>query len=225
MKLLLFDIDGTLLKGGGVGPRAMEDAGKTLFGETFALQGLDMSGKIDPQIFAELVQLNKHLEVEKHHDQFKARYLQNLEHFLFTDGSPLILPGVLELLQELEPYSRTLGLLTGNYSLAAPLKIKAAKMDMNQFKVNAFGDEGRSRNDLPKVAMNKYKQLTGEDIAGHEVMIIGDTPRDVECAKVNGCYAFAVATGRWSFEELERSGADTVVQDLSNPQALLNLLA
>ena len=221
--MLLFDIDGTLLRGGGIGSKAMEETGKALFGESFGLHGIDMSGKIDPQIYAELSALNQDLDMQDHHDRFRDSYLKRLERYLETETA-LVLPGVTELLRELEPFSRMLGLLTGNYSLAAPLKIKAAKLDMSRFKVNAFGDEGESRNDLPRVAMKKYQQVTGQAIAGHDVMIIGDTPRDIECAKVNGCYAFAVATGRWSYEELERSGADTVVHDLTKPEPLLSLL-
>lgn len=202
----------------------MEETGRALFGESFAVQGLDFSGKIDPQIYGELAELNKHLAITEHHDRFRDDYIDRLALALSQIAEDFVLPGVRVILEELLVRQQMMGLLTGNYSRAAPLKIAAASMDMNWFKINAFGDEGRSRNELPLVAMRKYETVTGREISGKDVMIVGDTPRDIECAKVNGCYAFAVATGRWSYEELKSAGADTVVSDLSDPEPLFSLL-
>jgi phosphoglycolate phosphatase-like HAD superfamily hydrolase len=222
-KLLLFDIDGTLLLGGGLGGRAMEQAGKELFGDSFSTQSLDTSGKIDPQIYQELADLHPHLEMVNHHDRFRDTYLLKLERELAKERSQYVLPGVFELLAALRETEHTLGLLTGNYSKAAPLKLKAANIQPDWFEVTAFGDEAASRPDLPPVAMRKYEARYG-NLKPSEVMIIGDTPRDIDCAHANGCFAFGVATGSWSYESLQEAGAHHVAHDLSDAEAFLSLL-
>ncbi|UCH26863.1 MAG: HAD hydrolase-like protein [Trueperaceae bacterium] len=223
--LLLFDIDGTLLLSDGAGQRAMLEAGRQLFGNGFDFKDLDTSGKIDPQIFAELVEANPHLEMAHAHDQFRDTYLQLLSIEL---GRSRVwsLPGItaaLEVLSELEHV--TLGLLTGNYGQAVPLKLRAAGLDPNLFAVTAFGDEAATRADLVALAQARYQERTGNKLPRERVIVIGDTPRDVECAHAHGCTAFAVATGRWEAEHLIAAGADHVVENLADLKPLLQLLA
>ena len=223
--LLLFDIDGTLLSPVGAGHRAMLSAGRQLFGSGFTFDGIDTSGKIDPQIFAEVRAVNAELGISADdHDRFRDRYLSDLDAELAAHPIPL-LPGVVELLARLRPRrDLTLGVLTGNYAAAAPRKLAAAGLDPGDFVVNAFGDEAPSRPELIPVARGRYRQRFGRDIDAEQVVVIGDTPRDVACAQANGCFAFAVATGRWSRHELEATGADVVVDDLIEGRPRLETL-
>lgn len=213
--LLLFDIDGTLLSPVGAGHRAMLSAGRALFGDSFSFDGIDTSGKIDPQIFAEVQVVNAPLGiVDDDHDRFRDRYLLELDLELAARPIPP-LPGVNELLARLRRRDELcLGLLTGNYAAAAPRKLLAAGIDPGDFVVNAFGDEAPSRPELIPVALARYRRRYDRDIGVERVVVIGDTPRDVACARDNGCVAFAVATGRWSRGALEAAGADLVADDL-----------
>jgi len=222
-KLILFDIDGTLLLSKGAGPRAMLQAGQRLFGESFIFE-VNTAGKIDTQIFAELVGLNSHLSFAHEQDRFRDSYLELLTQELGV-GTAYTLPGVLALLATLrEKNDVTLGLLSGNYSLAAPIKLRAAGLEPDWFPVTAFGDEAETRAGLVPVAMRKYEGLSGTPISTADVIIVGDTPLDVACAHDNGCVAVAVATGQFSKSELLETGADLVLGDLSDPSPLFILL-
>ena len=224
MKLLLFDIDGTMVKGSGMGSRLLQRAGESLFGREFNTKNLNTAGKIDPQILEELKIINPTLDLEKHRHAFKKRYLKELELELEHPPENYVLKGVHDLISALLRQKVTLGLLTGNYASAANLKLKAGGFQTQHFEITAFSDDAITRNDLPPNAINNYQQNKRIEIHPAEVMIIGDTPRDIECAKVNGCHAFAVATGSFSYEQLQASGADTVAHDFQDSSLLLDLL-
>jgi phosphoglycolate phosphatase len=222
-KLLLFDIDGTLLLSGGAGAKAMLATGQKLFGDGFNFD-LDTSGKLDTQIFAELTKLNPTLEMRSRHNEFRDAYLKLLEFELNWDNKAFIMPGIEKLLEDLRKRQHiTLGLLTGNYGPAAKLKLKAVNIQHDWFSVTAFGDEAITRPDLVELALKRYEQ-TKEKLHPQEVVVIGDTPRDVACAHAHGCVAFAVATGRWSVEQLQAARADIVVDNLNDATKLLELL-
>jgi phosphoglycolate phosphatase-like HAD superfamily hydrolase len=223
-KLLLFDIDGTLLLTDGAGSKAMFEAGKKLFGETFNFD-LDLSGKLDNQIFAELCKLNSHLDMRDSHNEFRDTYLKLLEFELTWDNKARLMPGVTEVLAALRREGKaTLGLLTGNYQPAAWMKLKAVGIEASWFHINAFGDEAPTRPDLVALAMQRYKDVYGESLNPREIVVIGDTPRDVACAQAHGCVAFAVATGRWTAEQLRATKADIVVESLIDVKPLLELV-
>ncbi len=223
--LLLFDIDGTLLAPQGAGQRAMLAAGKALFGPAFTFDGIDTSGKIDPLIFAEVRRANDQLDIrDSDHHHLRDRYLRHLDEELATQPSR-VLPGVVGLLELLRVrQATTLGLLTGNYAAAAARKLRSAALDPDWFPVAAFGDEATSRPGLVPVARRRYRERHGFEVPPERVIVIGDTPRDIDCAHANGCLAFAVATGRWSAASLRDAGADVVVDDLTDPDPLLELL-
>ena len=224
VKLVLFDIDGTLLLTRGAGMRAMLRAGKQVFGDGFKCE-LDSSGKLDTQIYAELCALNPALDMHDKHDVFHDAYLPHLRKELHGQNDCL-LPGVRPLITQLQTHQNlTLGILTGNYSKAAQLKLTQAQLELALFLVMACGDEAVTREALVGVALAKYQACTGERLVGEQVMIVGDTPRDVACAKAHACRSVAVATGRWSFDALVKTNADVVLQDLTNPSPLLQLLA
>ena len=226
LKLLLFDIDGTLLLSNGAGGRAMTQAGKRLFGSSFTFE-VDTSGMLDPHIYRDLVTANPDLNIGDMHDTFKSVYVETLETELGQPGShAYTLPGVEALLATLRTFEYLmLGLLTGNYAPAAALKFRSAGLAIDQFPITAFGDEAATRPGLVQVAMQKYRDFAGEGLEPRQVVIIGDTPKDIDCARANGCVAFGVATGRYSADELRAAGADIVVEDLLEPSALLELLA
>ncbi|MCC6681830.1 MAG: HAD family hydrolase [Phycisphaeraceae bacterium] len=223
--LLLFDIDGTLLRSDGVGRGAMQSAAARLFGESFSFQGVAFAGNLDPLIFAEAAQRHQ-LVGDDHHDRFRSAYVQELSESLSRRPPIPLMPGVLELLDRLKAMPQVvLGLLSGNYAQAAPLKLAAAGINVGDFPVTAFGDEGSLRQDLVTLAMQRYLRSRGEAIDPRQVLVIGDTPRDIEAARAHGCVAVGVATGGHSAEELQASGADLVLEDFAEPGKLLALLA
>jgi phosphoglycolate phosphatase len=135
------------------------------------------------------------------------------------------MPGIKALLEDLRKRQHiTLGLLTGNYGPAAKLKLKAVDIQHDWFTITAFGDEGITRPDLVELAIKRYQELKNETLHPREVVVIGDTPKDIACAQAHGCVAFAVATGRWSVEQLQAARADIVVDNLGDATKLLELL-
>lgn len=226
MKLVLFDIDGTLLLGQGAGARAMERAGRGLHGESFSLSGIDFGGALDPWIYAQAVAAAAVAAAEHAHDLFHEAYLIELARELARpEGKPALLPGVTQALERLGAHTAvTLGLVTGNYTRAAAMKLRAVGIDPEQFHVGAFGDDAPTRPELVRLALERWA-ARGAKASGDAVVVIGDTPRDVDCAQRNGCRCVAVATGRHSAEALAAAGADVVLRDLTDLAPVLELLA
>ena len=221
--LVLFDVDGTLLLTGGAGMRAMKAVACELFGAAFRWDGIVVSGHLDPLIFAEAAALNGLDADPMHHERFRRRYLEQLVVELELGRAQIrIMPGIRESLSRLrETRAATLGLLTGNYSDAIPIKLSAIGIEPTWFEVTAFGDEAADRRALAALAISKYEGQLGATIDPRRVVVVGDTPRDVDCAHAHGCYAFAVATGRYDAAALAAAGADRVVHDLSDPTPLI----
>jgi phosphoglycolate phosphatase-like HAD superfamily hydrolase len=213
--LILFDIDGTLLLTQRAGIGAMHDAGRELFGESFTIDGVEFAGRLDPLIWQDLVRLNSLIDGPAEHDRFRATYGKHLEKRLGTSNTALLLPGVKELVSRLGEIEHvTLGLLTGNYPETGRLKIRCAGIDPDVFVIAAWGIDGATRRDLPPVAMDRLASHAGRRFEGRNVVIIGDTPHDVDCAKAHGCRSIGVATGVFSVPQLQASGADIAVPDL-----------
>lgn len=225
MRLVLFDIDGTLLRGQGVGARAMERAGRRLLGPEFTLEGIDFGGALDPWIFREAVVRMGRSDAEELLSSFRDAYLVDLVSELETSRTgPEILPGVAAALHALaaDPLA-TLGLVTGNYSRAAPLKLRSVGIDPGQFEVGAFGDDAPTRPELVRLAIERWTARGGTPDP-KRVVVVGDTPRDVDCARKNACRSVAVATGWHTEKEPRDSGADVVVPDLLDLPRVLEAL-
>jgi phosphoglycolate phosphatase-like HAD superfamily hydrolase len=227
--LLLFDVDGTLLTTHGAGQRAMATAGQRLFGEQFTFDRVRFAGGLDPLLFAEAARTSDMLHAIDQEQAFREAYVTELEAEIARAGDTHPMPGITPLLDTLRQRMAQddgvmLGLLTGNYPDAAPIKLAAAGLDVAWFPITAFGSEGPTRPDLPPLAMHRYHQRTGVTANPRRVVVIGDTPRDVDCANTHGCVSFAVATGRSSVRELQQAGAEIAVEDLSDPTPLLDLL-
>ncbi len=224
MKILLFDIDGTLLLTGGSGARAMTRAFYELFGVENGLQGITLSGMTDPVIFRNAC-IQAGIEPEENaHEQFKRLYLTYLKEEISKDHSQKrMLPGVKPLLQRLSQKPDIhLGLLTGNYQEGARIKLSHFDLD-HFFGFGAYGDDHADRNRLVPVALQRFTEKTGFPPNGSTVWVIGDTPRDVACAKPYGAKTLAVATGHYDEKSLQNAEADVVVSDLADTEKILTV--
>lgn len=220
--LILFDIDGTLLLSQRAGLRAMQTAARELFGDHVSFDGVDFAGRLDPLIWNDVAD-NHGIDAEAEHDRFRQGYARHLRILFDREASARLLPGVKELIEALRQREAvTLGLLTGNYPETGRMKIETAGLNPDIFPVAAWGCEALSRTDLTPVAMQKYAELHGHAIEADQVIVIGDTIHDVRCATEHGCRSLAVGTGpAYSLEELKASGADLVLEDLSDTNRIL----
>lgn len=214
--LILFDIDGTLLLTQKAGVLAMLDGGRELFGDHFTVDGVELSGRLDPLIWGDLARRNGVDNHEHEHERFRAAYGRHLRRRLDENPTAIALPGVAVMVEALSAVEDvTIGLLTGNYPETGRLKIERAGLTFDHFKVHAWGIDGSTRRDLPPVAMRKHAELTRRTLGGGDVVIIGDTPHDIDCARTHGCRSVGVATGLFDVPALKEAGADLAVEDLS----------
>ena len=225
-KLILFDIDGTLLSTRGAARRAFERAMLEVYGTAGPIATHAFDGKTDPQIARELLTCEglDEAAIDAGLPALWSDYLRELELELARpDHSTDIMPGVEELLAALETESSVLtGLLTGNIERGAALKVSSAGLP--QFRFGAFGSDCERRDGLPPIAVDRARALCGVAFSGREIIVIGDTPADVRCGQALGVHAIAVATGRHDPHELRRAGADAVLEDLSATSEVLHLL-
>ena len=223
-KLVLFDIDGTILRSAGAGRRAITAALAEEIGDARGFERVRFDGKTDPQIVAELLEAAGH---EGPHDERRVqalcdRYVALLEGELASASGMRLLPGFPAIFDRLEATAGVvLGLLTGNLERGARLKLTAVGVDPERFRVGAYGSDSGHRPDLPAIAADRAAPLFGRAPAGAEVVIIGDTPADVACGTGIGARAVAVATGSYGIAELEACGAHVVFRDLGDTDAAL----
>jgi len=223
-RLVLFDIDGTLLLSGGAGRRAIMGAIADEIGvAASALDRIRFDGKTDPQIVRELILASGDAEPPSAEriGRVLDRYLYHLEADLAVNAHrAAVMPGVPALLDLLEEDARTvLGLLTGNISGGATLKLRAVRLEPARFRVGAFGSDHAERSELPAIAAQRAEPHFGRPVGGREVVIIGDTPADVTCGRGIGARAIAVATGSYSVSQLRAAGADLVLDDFADAVA------
>jgi len=221
--LVLFDVDGTLLMTSGVGRAAMARAGEEIFGDRFTLDGVNFAGNLDPLIWRAAAMRSGIEDTPDHLDSFRARYGEYLDARLLQDGAIWALPGARELVSALRTTTDlTLGVLTGNWPETGRRKLEAAGFDTAHFPVRVWGDDGPVRSALPPVAMERCALLQGRTPRPQEVLIIGDTPNDIDCARAHGCRVLAVATGPGhSASELAVHRPDHLVADLTDTTALV----
>ncbi|MEP6493174.1 MAG: HAD family hydrolase [bacterium] len=218
MKLVLFDIDGTILLTDGAGKRAIHRALVQVFGGTGPADHR-FDGKTDPQIVRELMRIEGHGDehIDEHMWTLLDLYVEFLREELISGAAGVrVMPGVRELLDALGARDDILlGLLTGNLEAGAHAKLNAASIDPRRFRVGAYGSDHETRAELPAVAQRRARDELGVDISGRDVVVIGDTPADVTCGRAIGAWAIGVATGHYSVDDLRLHGADALFEDLS----------
>jgi phosphoglycolate phosphatase-like HAD superfamily hydrolase len=231
MRLILFDIDGTLLWTDGAGRRAVGAALRDEIGTTGPIDTYRLDGKTDPLIVRELLELAGHAEAAADARRIAAvceRYVTRLEEEFQQRNNARLLPGVVELLAALEPAERegraVVGLLTGNLERGATLKLRAAGLDPGRFTVGAYGSDSGVRAELPAIAAQRAARLLAREFTGSAVVILGDTPADVDCGRPIGARAIGVATGHYDVAALQRAGAAAVLADLSDTVAALDAI-
>ena len=231
MKLVLFDIDGTLLSTDGAGRRAIRRALLDETGTAGPIESYRLDGKTDPQIVSELLSLAGHRAAgdDARIAAVCRRYVAHLRGELAAaPGATRLLGGVRELLDALQPHERAqralVGLLTGNLAAGAALKLGAAGLDPARFAVGAYGSDSPRRNELPAVAAMRAAALVGRPIAGGDVVIVGDTPADVACGRPLGARTVAVATGSYDAAALRAAGAAQVFETLADTAAVLDAI-
>jgi len=217
LKLVLFDIDGTLMHSGGQAKPAFAGAMLEVFGTTGDIDHYDFSGKLDPRIVVDLLAgagvapETIHSRLEAVRDSYLARLAKTLD-----PARVRVMPGIRELLPVLASREDlVLGLLTGNWRGGARIKLGSAGL-WDYFPFGSFGDDGLDRRELPPVALERARRHARVDFAPGDTVIVGDSLLDVDCARAHGIPCLAVATGWTAGEALAEAGADWLLADLAD---------
>ena len=227
MKLVLFDIDGTMLLTAGAGRRAIVAAISEEVGPGAALHQVRFDGKTDPQIVTELLEAAGYSGPHQPDrvDALCLRYVELLEHELQHPSSrTTVMPGILPLLDRLEEEAVVLGLLTGNVARGAELKLRSGGLDPGRFRVGAYGSDSAHRPDLPPIAARRAEPYFGRVPSGADVVIIGDTPADIACGACINARAVGVATGAYSVADLAACGPHAAFENLSDTDRVLEAI-
>jgi phosphoglycolate phosphatase len=223
-RLLLFDIDGTLLLGGPA-KTAFEEAMIAVFGTAGPIESHSFSGKTDPQIARELLERAGLTgdDIDEGLPRLFRRYLAGLEAGL--DHTPMrALPGVAQLMDRLKSIDEVaLGLVTGNVRQGAQLKLRSAALE-HHFHIGGFGSDHEHRNELPGIAIHRAERHWGVSFDEREVVVIGDTPRDIECGRAHRTRTVAVATGHYTMAELDAHGPDVVFESFAEVERVVEAL-
>jgi phosphoglycolate phosphatase len=226
VRLLLFDIDGTLILTGGAGSRAMTRAFAVTHGLENALTSVDLAGRTDRTIMRDALTLagRDHQDVDL--DEFRQAYCAALREEIQKPGTGRrgLLPGVRPLLERLAARDDVrLALLTGNFRASAEIKLAAFGV-WDFFSWGAFADDAIERDDLIRIAHGRHETEHGRAIDPDRVVVIGDTPHDIRCARAGGARAVAVATGNYTIDQLREKQPDALFADLTDTEAVLRAL-
>jgi phosphoglycolate phosphatase len=221
-KVILFDIDGTLVNTGGAGRDALHTALAMEFAVTDPHR-IDLSGRTDRGICRELFEVHEIEHTPENWERFQRAYLVGLVQHL-AERQGFVLPGVRELIAELKQHPDiAMGLLTGNVREGARRKLSHYGLD-EHFVFGGFGDVHHERDDVAREALAAASEHCGTHIDGDRVWVIGDTPLDIRCARAIGAKVVAVGTGSFTAQQLRAFEADIVVEDLSGTVELLQIL-
>ena len=223
MKIVLFDVDGTLLWTDGAGRRAIHRALRDVLGIEHPAASFRFDGRTDPEIVRLLAAAAGREHGPGVVGDVLARYVTLLDDELSRPGhKTTVYPGIFELVAALERRPDcVVGLLTGNVAEGARLKLRSGGLDIARFRVGAFGSDHEERSELPPIAQRRARETLGVDVEGKDVVIIGDTPADVTCGRAIGARSIGVATGSYAVDDLLAAGADAAFADLSDTPAVL----
>ena len=226
MYLILFDIDGTLCLTGRAGWRAMNRACEDVLGAPDAMASVEFAGRTDWSILRDVAAKYGRTLDAAMLAALRDRYVVHLEEEIRQPGTGVkdVMPGIRPLLDELQRRDdAALALLTGNFIEGARIKLEYFDL-WKYFPCGAFGGDSASRNDLVPVALTRARECGIVNGAPSKVLVVGDTPNDIECALVVGATPVGVATGGYSVADLRACGAEIVFEDLSDTKAFLKLL-
>ncbi len=226
MKLILFDIDGTLISARGAGRRAMRVAFERVFGTAGSIDRYDLRGRTDTRIVHDVMRAEgwEPARVTERLDDFFEIYLAGLVTEIGDGRNVITLPGVAAVVDRLaRSADAALGLVTGNIEEGARIKLLPTGL-WPHFPVGAFGSDHMDRRLLPSLAARRAQALLGTAFAPTDVIVIGDTPHDIDCARAFGAVAVAVATGQYPRDELLGERPDHFFEDLSDTEGVLAAL-
>jgi len=225
MKILLFDIDGTLMLSGGAGLRAMNQAFFDLYGIKEVFSGINLAGRTDTSIFRDAVKAC-HLPyspaaLKKFQMQYFSHLPAELDH---PAGEKKLMPGVAELLPALQQRENVfLGLLTGNWETSGYIKLAHFGLD-RYFSFGAFADDSEKRPELLPYAIQRFTARYEHTPDPDQVFVIGDTPSDILCAQPHNAKSVAVAAAHYKEKDLQPYNPDFLLQDLSDLPQVMSIL-
>ena len=214
VRLVLFDIDGTLIRTGGAGVKAFAKVFSSEFNAADGFERLKFAGRTDLSLVREFFSFHQIPPTAENFQRFFDRYVFWLDHILLQTRSS-VCPGVREFIGGLValPQPPLLGLLTGNIRLGAEIKLRHLGL-WDIFQTGAFGDDHEERAHIAAVARRRGSRILGQDLVGSEVLVVGDTPLDIRCARAIDARCLAIATGSHPLAELQLHQPDWAVKDL-----------
>ena len=214
VRLVLFDIDGTLIHTGGAGVKAFAHVFASEFNAADGFERLKFAGRTDLSLVREFFSFHQIPPTTQNLERFFDRYVFWLDHIL-QESRTTVCPGVWEFIRGLQalPQPPVLGLLTGNIRLGAEIKLRHANL-WDVFATGAFADDHEDRDRIAAIARRRGSRILGKELSGGEVLVIGDTPLDVRCARAIGARCLAVATGGHPLAQLGLHQPDWAVRDL-----------
>lgn len=226
MRLVLFDIDGTLLREGIAPKLAFARALRETYDTAAPVSGFRFAGMTDPQCVMEIMRMAGLPDevILRGRDECLTRYVEHLAAEMREHDGAKLFPGVRDLLERLnERPDALVGLLTGNTRGGASLKLRRWSLEP-YFRFGAFGDDHEDRPTLAKIALQRAQELLGRPMGGDAATVVGDTPRDVACARAIGARAVVVATGQVPREELLAAGPDALLDSFADREAALGAI-
>jgi phosphoglycolate phosphatase len=223
-RLLLFDIDGTILSTHGIPRVAMGNVLDAMYKSFTYDEHYSFSGRTDWEIIEHLLTFDQRESSPELVNKIMKSFAIELQTHLQNGKPPLVYNGVRDLLQELSGLPNVyLGLVTGNIESGAKIKLSLAKL-WKYFDIGGFGDDARNRSDLPPIAVNRAQDFYKTDFANKNIWIIGDSEHDISCAKDNQLRSLAVSTGWTDHELLAEYKPDYLVTDFSDVEKIRNIL-
>jgi phosphoglycolate phosphatase-like HAD superfamily hydrolase len=214
-RLILFDIDGTLIRTGGAGVKAFAKVFQTEFNAVDGFEKLKFAGRTDLSLVREFFSYHNIPATSQNFDRFFDKYVFWLDHIL-RESTTQICEGVTEFISaaSARPDPPLLGLLTGNIRLGAEIKLRSVRL-WDTFQTGAFADDHEQRDHIAAIARKRGARILNRNLAHDEVLVIGDTPLDIQCARAINAKVLAVATGGAQLAELEAHKPDWAVKNLA----------